>query len=158
MDNFKQFIEENRSGFESEQLPGGHKMRLERRISSTRSRRYAIRIAGVAAAIILVAIVPITSVMSNKVDSVIAMIWKYESEIELRVTDLYQKAVQLDSQHQDTIIDTIDQLIYEAIPLSEQIPFGLDKERRGEIYEDYYKAKLEGFDMISAYIGELLEI
>ena len=158
MDSLKQFIEENRSSFESEQLPSGHKMRMERKISSVRNRRFAIRITGVAAAIILAAIIPISTIMNNKVDSITAMIWEYEGEIESRATELYQKAVQVDSHHQDIIIGTIDQLIYEAIPLSDQIPAGLNNERRREIYEEYYKTKLEGFDMINAYIGELLEI
>ena len=160
MDDLKQFIDENRGDFEEELLPSGHKMRFERKISSAGRRRRIYYVVGAAAAIILAVIIPMVSIMDNdkQSDDISAMIFEYERIIGLRATELYQKAVQLDSRNQDIIISTVDQLLFEAIPFVEQIPAVLSNEEKEQIFRDYYTAKLSGFDMVSTYIGELSEI
>jgi len=160
MDDLRQFIEENRSDFELESLPGGHKMRFERKISSFGRRRRMYYVVGAAAAIILAVMVPIISVIDGdkQSDNITAMVFEYERIIGVRATELYQKAVQLDSQNQYIVINTVDQLLYEAIPFVEQIPDELSSMEKEQIFRDYYTAKLDGFDAVSAYVGELLEI
>jgi len=161
MDNLKQFIDENRGDFEMESLPSGHKMRFERRISSAgRLRRRIYYITGAAAAIILAVMVPLTSVTNGdeQLDPITAMVFEYERTIGLKATELYEKAVQLDDHNQEIIINTIDQLLYEAIPFVEQIPAGLSNEEKEKIFRDYYTTKLNSFDTVSACIGELMEI
>ena len=160
MDNLRQFIDESRSDFETESLPSGHKMRFERKVSSAGRRRRVYYIAGAAAAIILAVMIPMASIMDSdkQSDDISAMVFEYERIIGLRATELYQKAVHLDSRNQDIIINTVDQLLFEAIPFTEQIPAELSREEKEQIFRDYYTAKLNGFDMVNSYLGELSEI
>jgi len=156
MDNLKKFIDENRGGFESELLPGGHKIRFGRRLSSLRNRRYMMYISGAAASIIVLVMIPLAAITGGRADTTTALVKKYEKMIDLKVAELHQRASTLDPHNKDVIMSIIDQLTYEAIPFSEQIPAGLNSEEKGTIFDHYYSAKLDGFDTIDAYIGELL--
>jgi hypothetical protein len=158
MDNLKNFIEENRGGFENEQLLSGHKERFMKRLSATKSdpkivfMPYWAKLAVASAIVILLAIPVFVNNRITKLES-----GEYYAQMLSEQSDRIEKmATGLDPGEKLNVESTLRQLEEETVPFADQLPESITSRERREIIKGYYTNKLEGADRLEKYVASLI--
>lgn len=171
MEEIKNTIEENRGFFESDSLPKGHKERLfkkmeskitkregllnsQKKLLSNKSLKYYIAAAVVLAFII---ISPLYKYNNSKGIEVIIGT-NYVTIINEKSAVILSMIETLDPLSKEMVLNTLDQLIFEAIPFDEQLPQSIDPEQRNILEQSYYNPKLEGIEKLKGYVSQLLDL
>ncbi|HBZ26387.1 MAG TPA: hypothetical protein DEO54_09185 [Rikenellaceae bacterium] len=159
MDNLKQLIENNREIFENEELPVGHKERFLKRVLADKVvvrdyLRVALYLcaASVVAFLILTPFILKDSVENGCPDGLA----DYKSVLKSRSSEVYLMADRLDSYNKDIVINTLDELVNEAIPFEDQLPMELDKITKSQLSQQYYCPKINGVEKLRGYVSQLL--
>lgn len=159
MDNLKQLIEENREIFENGELPTGHKKRFLDKINRNKIiKRDSLRItlylcaASVTAFLIIAPFI----IKDNTEIGCPDGLADYKSILKNRSSQIYLMADKLDSYNKDIVINTLDELVNEAIPFEDQLPQELDNTIRIQLSQQYYCPKIEGVEKLRGYVTELL--
>jgi len=159
MDNLKQLIESNRDIFENEELPVGHKERFINKINRRKVvKRDFLRITLYLCAASVIAFLILTPFIL-KDNSEIGCpdgIADYKSVLKSRSSEIYLMADRLDSHNKDIVINTLDELVSEAVPFEDQLPMELDKTTRSQLSQQYYCPKIEGVEKLRGYVAQLL--
>lgn len=157
MDNFKNFIEENRSSFEMEELPAGHrerfmdKLRLQKSEPKVIYMPYWAKLA-IASAIVLILAIPVF--VNNRISKLES--GEYYTQMLSEQSDRIEKmAVNLEPGEKLNIESTLRQLEDETVPISEQLPASVTGKERREIIKGYYTNKLEGAERLEKYVASL---
>lgn len=155
MENLEQYIKENREAFDNGVLPEGHRMRFLKRIDKRKGQNVKYlytALAAIAAVLIFAVIVyrPSSDDMefSNRAESEYAVL---VTSLENDILDLSKKC---DKKVAKEAIKAFKNIIFEAIPLSEQLPEELSDIERARILRKYYKEKTDGLNRIKCYLAE----
>lgn len=155
MENLEQYIRENREAFDYGMLPEGHKTRFLKRLGKRKRQNVKYlytALASVAAMLIFAVIVYMPSSddmnFSNKTESEYAVL---VTSLENDILDLSKKC---DKKVAKEAIKAFKNIIFEAIPLSEQLPEELSDIEKARILRKYYKEKTDGLNRIKCYLAE----
>lgn len=158
MDNLKNFIEENRGGFENEQLLSGHKERFMKRLSATKSdpkivfMPYWAKLAIASAIVIMLAIPVFVNNRITKLES-----GEYYAQMLSEQSDrIEEMASGLEPGEKLNVESTLRQLEEEIVPITDQLPESISSRERREIIKGYYTNKLEGADRLEKYVASLI--
>jgi len=108
-----------------------------------------------AAAIIVLILTPLSTnfhgIFQNKnIDSTY-----YESLISEKNLILLEMSEGLDPINKAVVNSTLDQLVNEAIPFSNQIPENIPDKQMEEVLRSYYCPKIDGLERLSQYIKNI---
>lgn len=159
MDNLKQLIVKNREIFENEELPIGHKERFLKKINRKRVIErdfFRITLYLCAASVIAFLIIAPFILNDNIETGCPEGLADYKSVLKDRSSEIYLMADRLDSYNKDVVINTLDELVNEAVPFEDQLPLELDKITRSQLSQQYYCPKIEGVEKLRGYVAELL--
>lgn len=160
MNNLKNFIDENREGFENENLIPGHKERFLSKTGKMRKNETALRvsfgrIAWAAAIITLLVAIPLLvkdKPKSSQIDV------SYAQIIQEKSREISKLALTLNPTDQNAVMTTLSQLEFESIPFKDQLPESLTEKEKNDFIESYYKPKIEGINKLERYIAQLTRI
>lgn len=162
MENLKDFIDENRKGFEEENLIPGHKERFLHKIGKTGqvASRPVIRMnravwAAAAAILILLVAVPLVVTDESELQSPGV---SYSQLIKDKSTEITKKALLLNPSDQNTVLTTLGQLEFESVPFEDQLPDSISPKEKEELMKSYYVPKLEGIERLEKYVAALTKI
>jgi len=157
MDNFKNFIEENRSSFEMEELPAGHRERFMKKLRSQKSETkvvfmpYWAKLAVASAVVIMLAIPVFVNNRISKLES-----GEYYAQMLSEQSARIEKmAVNLEPGEKLNVESTLRSLEDETVSISEQLPASVTGKERREIIKGYYTNKLEGAKRLEKYVASL---
>ena len=157
MDNFKEYIDNNRSSFENQNLPAGHKERFMKKLRAQKSETkvvfmpYWAKLAVASAVVIMLAIPVFVNNRISKLES-----GEYYAQMLSEQSDRIEKmAVNLEPGEKLNIESTLRQLEDETVPISEQLPASVSGKERREIIKGYYTNKLEGAERLEKYVASL---
>lgn len=160
MEHIKNIIDNNRDYFESGSLPVGHKERFLKKQRQSRLKANAKIISYSFAAAVILALIIIPPIFRNNSttsygdsisNSYIAKI-NEESDLILSMIKF------LDTSNKEIVLNTLDQLVFEAIPFEEQLPYSLSREERELLEQTYYYPKIEGLERLKGYVAQLVEL
>ncbi|MDP3437313.1 MAG: hypothetical protein Q8S04_08715 [Bacteroidales bacterium] len=155
----KQLIENNREIFENEELPVGHKERFINRINRHKVvKRDLLRITiYLCAASVIVFLIFTPFILKDNIETGCPDgLADYKSVLKSRSSEIYLMADRLDSYNKDIVINTLDELVNEAVPFEDQLPSELDKTTRSQLSQQYYCPKIEGVEKLRGYVAQLL--
>ncbi len=150
MKTLEEMIKDNIDSFENAQIPQGHKERFLKKLNSRRRVARREFIYRIAAAFLIFAGVSVPWIIGGDSDS-------YLAKIERESSLVYTMAEKLDPVNKHMVINTLDQLVTEAVPFADQLPDNLDSKTRREMKKRYYSPKIEGIDKLKGYVSELLD-
>ena len=157
MDNFKNFIDENRGEFEFEEPRKGHRERFLKKLHAQRSETkvvfmpYWAKLA-IASAIVLILAIPVF--VNNRISKLES--GEYYTQMLSEQSDRIEKmAVNLEPGEKLNIESTLRQLEDETVTISEQLPASVTGKERREIIKGYYTNKLEGAERLEKYVASL---
>lgn len=157
MEEIKKIIDNSRSELENFEIPFGHKERFFDKFESQNSRLlWKKRVKYLyAAAIIVLILTPLSTnfhgIFQNKnIDSTY-----YESLISEKNLILLEMSEGLDPINKAVVNSTLDQLVNEAIPFSNQIPENIPDKQMEEVLRSYYCPKIDGLERLSQYIKNI---
>ncbi len=155
MENLEKYIKENLKLESSFELPQGHKDRFMAKLEEANNanapkarkvtiwnRRYLFGTASAAAAIIIALFITLGHTSEED---------RYKIEIQELAHEMYLEEallLQLFTDDQQHMINSIKTITEEAVPLSEQLPAELPAKKRAEILREYYKAKTASLKQI----------
>lgn len=168
MDNLKQYIEENRDEFDRGPMPQGNKERFMSRLNNVSSNKLQqnrkkgalkskyvrlVRIAtGIAAAMVISVFLvrwhtekSRIPVMDNDTDY-LTLMKNLEQEIIILSKECDRKTAR-------QAIRASENVIYETIPITEQLPKELPDRKKAVILKQYYKEKTEGLRKIKTFLA-----
>lgn len=157
MDNFKNFIEDNRISFDSGEIPAGHKERFMNKLRLQKSEPKVIFMPywaklAIASAIVLILTIPVF--VNNRISKLES--GEYYTQILSEQSARIEKmAVNLEPGEKLNVESTLRQLEDEVVPISEQLPASVSGKERREIIKGYYSNKLEGADRLEKYVASL---
>ena len=159
MENLKDFIDENRRGFEEENLIPGHKNRFLVKIGKTAhvASRPALRMnravwAAAAAVLILLIAVPL---FFNDESGLSSQGVSYSQLIKDKSKEITKQALLLNPSDQNTVLTTLSQLEFESVPFEDQLPDSISHKEKEDMMESYYVPKLEGIERLEKYVAAL---
>ena len=160
MDSLKNFIDQNRAEFETENLLNGHKERYFKKLqeNSAENRKiiimpYWMKLA-VASVILIILVIPVF--VNNRLSQMESGEYYIEILSE-RSLEIEQMASSLSPDEKLTVESTIRQLNEESISLATQIPESLSKKEKRSIIKGYYTEKIEGADRLKKYVESIVE-
>jgi len=164
MEHIKNIIAENRSVFESDSLPQGHKRRFFRKIKkkvNSKDRllnsQSKLFIYSMAAAVALAFIIVLPLFKYNRSKSIENAIGNsYVAILNERNAVILSMIGPLDPLDRELVLNTLDQLVQEAIPFEEQLPQNMDWEQKDILAQRYYCPKIEGMEKLKEYVSQLL--
>jgi len=161
MDELKQFIEDNREGFENENLPEYHEDRFfsklqnehRREIRTYNYRRFSYYFAA-ASVVLLLFLTPMLyfNMVYNKRSLDVA---DYIGILKERSVEITAMAGKLNSSDKDMVLNTLDQLTFEAVPFDSQLSDDIRNGERHDMIKSYYAPKIEGVDKLKQYVTQL---
>ncbi len=152
MDKIKNYIKSNYSQFDKE-LPNGHRDRFLSKYEKSRDNKRIFLKISVSAAIITLLIWPFVNI-SNRDCSL--DLNKYKRVFEKHYTSVYKKADKLNDQDKTFIIETLDLINNQAIPIEDQLPDFIDACDVTQYTKEYYTNKIESLEIISNTIDNLI--
>lgn len=146
MDELEKYIKDNIHKFNEGKMPQGHKEEFMNKINELENKkigiigfRRIIRYTSLAVAAIAIAFI-IKNISINKSDSAIEVI-NYEQILEQQEKEILSLTKEMDPETFVEMKNTMNIILYESIPLSEQLPDELSDEEKMEILREYYKEK-----------------
>ncbi len=144
MDNLEQYIKSNLDKFNSGELPEGCKERffekLEQNSAKSKQSRYLYyRIAGIAASLALIFLIGYkfgTNKQTKQVDPN-----EYLTQIITLEKEIIELSRNKDDDRSKELVKAAENVIYEPIPLEEQLPKELSTEECNIILASYYEKK-----------------
>lgn len=176
MENIKNKIRENRSLFELDPLPKGHKERFLQKIENqeSKSKRLVYKqkkelngkkehgkiiVYSLAAAVVLAFIIIPPMFNSFRSKSSLGIIeTNYVAILNEKSAVISSMIETLDPINQEMVMSTLDQLVFEAIPFADQLPPSINREEKNRLEESYYYPKIEGMNRLKGYVAQLLEL
>jgi hypothetical protein len=162
MENLKDFIDENRKGFEEENLIPGHKNRFFVKLNRTGyvANRPAVQMnwpawAAAAAIVIFLLAVPLFVTDDSKLSSPEV---SYSQLIKNKSEEITKQALLLNPSDQNTVLTTLGQLEFESVPFEDQLPDSISPKEKDELMKSYYGPKLEGIERLEKYVAALTKI
>jgi len=157
MDNFKNFIEENRSGFEMEELPAGHRERFMKKLRSQKSETKVVLMPywaklAVASAVVIMLAIPVF--VNNRISKLESGEY-YAQMLSEQSARIEKMAVNLEPGEKLNVESTLRSLEDETVSISEQLPASVTGKERREIIKGYYTNKLEGAKRLEKYVASL---
>lgn len=155
MDNLEKYIQDNLEQFNSGELPQGHQERFMAKLGQVQkpgrimplSRKAIFASAAAAAVIIALTVtgIPIyrQARLEQSVHELAQEMYRQEAEI-----------LQMFSQDEQYMINSIKSITEETIPLTEQLPYELTPEKRTQILREYYKAKTAALKSIKTLYAQ----
>lgn len=151
--NIEEYIKENREVFNEGTLPQGHhkrfleKLQAQENKHAKKQRTFTLltRTLLSAAAVFLLAFI-IGELSGNKKEKdYLALMLQEEEEV-------IQLISQADPFTGELMLNALENITFEAIPLKEQLPQEISDTQRKEILQAYYKQKTEGIQEIKAVL------
>lgn len=148
MDELEKYIKGNIEQFNDGQMPKGHKELFNKKLKETESGNIPrigfariIRMTSIAvAAIVLVFIVKnVTLYKQTKAIDVV----NYAHELVQQEEEILNHFKEMDPNTLEELKSTLNIIIHETIPLSDQLPDEISAERKARILREYYKQKSE---------------
>ncbi len=146
MDELEKYIKDNIHKFNEGKMPQGHKEEFMNKINELENKKIGIigfrRIiwyTSLAVAAIAIAFI-IKNISINKSDSAIEVI-NYAQILEQQEKEILSLTKEMDPETFVEMENTMNIILYESIPLSEQLPDELSDEEKMEILREYYKEK-----------------
>lgn len=160
MNNLKNFIDENREGFENENLIPGHKERFLTKTGRMRKNEAVFRVSFSRiswAAAIITLFVAIPLLVKDKPKSFQTDV-SYSQIIREKSMEISKVALTLNPTDQNAVMTTLSQLEFESVPFIDQLPETLTEKEKSDFIESYYKPKIEGIEKLEHYIAQLTKI
>ncbi|MEF9931057.1 MAG: hypothetical protein RSC28_07930 [Bacteroidales bacterium] len=162
MSDLEKYIKENSGLFNSGNLPEGHKERFMAKLKTPKHNnvltlKYSTIIgmcASVAAILIVTFVLGDFSKQNEKQNISVINANIYEQEMQHEKTDVIKLAKQMDTNVEEQALTMLDNITFEAIPLSEQLPNELSIEQKAKILKEYYKQKTEGIKKIKIFLAQ----
>jgi hypothetical protein len=160
MDNLKNFIDQNREEFESEQIQFGHKERFFEKVKESNKKRaiviqmpYWAKLAVASAILLLLAVPLFVKYRLSEMES-----GEYYIEILNEQSMKIQKmAGSLSPDEKLTVESTIRQLNDESTLMANQLPSSMSSREKRKILKGYYTEKIEGGDKLVMYVESLVK-
>jgi len=163
MDELKNFIDNNRDDFENEMLPENHKERFLSKLNKERNfefrtRRFMRVSFYFTAASVLLFLVLTPILYINKIyKSRDLNVSDYIGILDERKVEITKMADNLNPQEKDMVLNTLDQLTFEAVPFDSQLSDDVKNGERGDLIKQYYSPKIEGINKLEKYVTQLIE-
>lgn len=170
MNNLEKFIANNKEQFDLGTLPHGHQERFKAKLQTTvrndsqknkGRKKFTIQHRTVAAISFSIAAIFILTLLlgdfsGQKGDTNISVIIPnaYAQEMKYEETEVMKLIKNFDAQVGEQVMNTLDNITFEAIPLSEQLPPELSEEQRAKILKEYYKQKTDGIKKVKIFLAQ----
>ena len=165
MDSLKKYITENKDRFEGE-LPEGHRERFLEKLDRCRQMQSAGRpvkwtplkqvgrIAASLAAVFVLAFFIGNFFQKESLSSTAASYRSKLEEMKNQILRLSQKAA---PEMQEYTINTLENILFEPVPLQEQLPEELSSREKEKILEEYYNQKMQGVKKLKIFLAQKIK-
>ena len=154
MDELKKFIDDHRSGFETDRLPEGHRERFAAKVSRSRRLTTPLRYAATLAAAALIAAGVFVSnrALLSRIDPVLSEIEAFDRNFET-LSEQTVFAGQRRGADTAEIRDILQEIRCDSIPLHEQLPDELSDAEKVRILKRYFNLKLKAVKQLQAQLS-----
>ncbi len=161
MDELKNFIDINREEFEKDILPANHKerfisklhksMKAEARSYRIKKVNFYLAAASVTLFLILTPLLYLNKIHKNRTLDVT----DYIGIIKDNSATVTKMAETLNPLEKEMVLNTLEELTFEAIPFDSQLSDDVKNGERGELLKMYYSPKIEGIEKLKKYVAQL---
>lgn len=165
MDSLKKYITENKDRFEGE-LPEGHRERFLEKLDRCRQAQSAGtptkwtplkqvgRIAASIAAVFVLAFFIGNFFQKESLSSTAA---SYRSKLEEMKNQILRLSQRAAPEMQEYTINTLENILFESVPLQEQLPEELSSREKEKILEEYYNQKMQGVKKLKIFLAQKIK-
>lgn len=158
MDPLKKYITENKDRFEGE-LPEGHRERFLEKLDRCRQAQPAgtpakwsplKQIGRIAASI--AAVFVLAFFIGN-----FFQVASYRSKLEEMKNQILRLSQRAAPEMQEYTINTLENILFEPVPLQKQLPEELSSREKEKILKEYYNQKMQGVKKLKIFLAQKIK-
>jgi hypothetical protein len=162
MDDIEKYIKENKSMFDEKLLPDGDQERFFERFEKDKKRRskmiFWFTACSAAASVLLILGLFISyNSIYNQTDEIELIYYDYNTQVNALKIEIDQQAdkssIFSSQDEKERLYQSIDNIAYDAIPLTELLPKEMDKNEKITILTEYYTRKIDGIKLLQQEIS-----